>query len=143
MNVETTLVGEIDFINARLFSGTPQGQGEVQEGRDQTASTPRLRSVCHRCPFLCRTQEEDDQLPEMALHFPLRLEPGPQQELETTFEELKASSVPIAARERPQNSWISNVTWAIIHHRAMLRRGGETPQGYRAQSWQEDHPVTH
>jgi len=60
--------------------------------------------------------------------FPLRLGTGPHQELETIFEELKASAVPIAARERPQNAWISDTTWAIIDHKAMLRRGGRLPK---------------
>jgi hypothetical protein len=48
--------------------------------------------------------------------------------METLFEELKSSAEPLKARERTANAWISDVTWAIIDHRAMLRRGGRLPK---------------
>ena len=49
---------------------------------------------------------------------------GPQGELETAFEELKATVQPPPARARNHNSWISSRTWALIDHRAALRKGG-------------------
>ena len=49
---------------------------------------------------------------------------GPQGELETAFEELLATVETPPPRERPTNSWILLQTWALIDHRAGLRKGG-------------------
>jgi hypothetical protein len=60
---------------------------------------------------------------------PLRLpRQGPHGEAETAFEELREAVEPTPPRKCPANQWISEGTWAIINHRAMLRRQGGLDQ---------------
>lgn len=47
---------------------------------------------------------------------------------EKIFEELKATIEKPSPRTRPQNQWVSNRTWALCDHRAMLRRYGSLNQ---------------
>jgi hypothetical protein len=61
-------------------------------------------------------------------HFPIKLPRGPQRELETLFEKLCVDIVPPPEREKPKNQWISDGTWALINHRAALRRAGKLNQ---------------
>lgn len=55
---------------------------------------------------------------------PLRLGPGPRTELETAFEDLKATCEPPPPRKREANAWISDATWGLIDQRAALRKRG-------------------
>ena len=57
---------------------------------------------------------------------------GPHGELETAFEELKATVEPVPARERIYKSWISSGTWALIDRRAALRKAGDLAGRKRA-----------
>ena len=54
----------------------------------------------------------------------LQLPPGPQDELETAFEGLKATCEPPPPRKRHENEWITEGTWALVDERAQLRRRG-------------------
>ena len=61
--------------------------------------------------------------------FPMQLPRfGPRSEMEAQFEELQHAIVPPPARERPENQWISEQTWALIDNRARLRREGRLSQ---------------
>ena len=53
---------------------------------------------------------------------------GPRSEMESQFAELQDAIVPPPARERPENQWISEQTWALIDNRARLRREGRLLQ---------------
>ena len=57
--------------------------------------------------------------------FPIRIQRvGPRTELESKFEELKAGIEKPPPRKRRANNWISLATWALVDHRAQLRRKG-------------------
>lgn len=60
--------------------------------------------------------------------FPLQLPTGPHPHMETLFEELKATVAKKATRALPHNQWISERTWALVDHRAMLRSKGSLQQ---------------
>ena len=58
---------------------------------------------------------------------PLRLA-RPLGRLETAFEEAKEACKAVPPRKREANSWISEATWALVDHRAMLRYRGDLSQ---------------
>ena len=60
--------------------------------------------------------------------FPLRLPPGPHDELTHTFEALKLTCKKAEPTKRRGHEWISVETWRLISHRSMLRRTGKLCQ---------------
>jgi hypothetical protein len=60
---------------------------------------------------------------------PLRMPQfGPLSEMETIFEEMKEEVDGTSKRDLPHNQWISDRTWALVDHRAMLKTWGSLQQ---------------
>ena len=111
-------------------------EGDVSEFRRASIKTPRFHNSDHRAlvGYLRRGRRRKLQLyRRRRRRFPLQLAPGPRTELESLFEELKATVEIPKPRERKENEWVSERTWALIDHRAQLaRRGQLSHRGGRA-----------
>ena len=107
----------VSFIPARLFYQSQVHLGEVQKGwieLDHRAiiavlhagKKQVLKAYWRRCQ-----------------RFPIQLcKYSPRLETETMFEELQAAYEKPPPQEVKANSWISNVSWHLIDHCAMLQK---------------------
>ena len=105
-------------------------EGDRRRFRRVVLRRPRHHDSDHRAivaVFYAGNKKKMKVYRKKHCRFPLRVQ-HPLGELETIFEELKASIEPSGPRNTKANSWISENTWALVDHRAMLRRGGRLPK---------------
>ena len=104
------------------------GDASVQHFRNVAFRQPRFHDTDHRAVVASIRKGKVGKLKRYRKSrqtFPLRLPPVEEQDAQTLlFGELKETCEEEAKTRRTRDDWISEESWRLIAHRAMLRRTG-------------------
>jgi hypothetical protein len=106
--------------------------GDAKLFQNVAIRRPRIHDLDHRAIVVTIKRGQPGQLKlyrQRRQWFPLQLTPVEEQDQQTRlFGELRKTCEEDAPMKRKQNDWISEESWRLIAHRAMLRHTGRLCQ---------------